>query len=109
MFQIDLNSDLGESFGSYKLGLDDEVLAFVTSANVACGWHAGDPLVMDRTVALAADRGVFVGAHPGFPDLLGACGNPVGQKIDARFLDDYPLAALLHGHPIEVVSAQRQR
>ena len=68
MFQIDLNSDLGESFGSYKLGLDDEVLAFVTSANVACGWHAGDPLVMDRTVALAADRGVFVGA---FPDLLG--------------------------------------
>ena len=69
--KIDLNSDLGESFGRYKLGLDEEVMNHITSANVATGWHAGDPLVMRGTVRLAKEKGVAVGAHPGYPDLLG--------------------------------------
>ncbi len=71
MTRIDLNCDMGESFGAYRLGRDEEAIRHVTSANVACGWHAGDPAVMDRTVALAAAHGVGVGAHPGYPDLLG--------------------------------------
>jgi len=71
MRSIDLNCDMGESFGRYTLGLDEEVIKYISSANIACGWHAGDPLVMNRTVRLAADHGVGVGAHPGFPDLLG--------------------------------------
>ena len=69
--QIDLNSDVGESFGVYKLGLDEEVIPHITSANIACGFHAGDPGVMRRTVALAKQYGVEIGAHPGFPDLIG--------------------------------------
>ena len=69
--RIDLNADMGEGFGVYPLGRDAELLAVVTSANVACGFHAGDPSVMDRTVALAVQARVAVGAHPGFPDLRG--------------------------------------
>ena len=68
---IDVNSDVGESFGVYKLGLDEEVIPHITSANIACGFHAGDPGVMRKTVALAKQHGVEVGAHPGFSDLLG--------------------------------------
>ena len=56
--------DLGESFGSYKIGMDEEVLHYITSANIACGWHAGDPLIMDKTVKMAIQCGVSVGAHP---------------------------------------------
>ncbi len=69
--RIDLNCDVGESFGRYQLGDDEGVLRHVTSANIACGLHAGDPSVMRRTVRLAARLGVAVGAHPGFPDLVG--------------------------------------
>src|SRR5512146_261868 len=69
--KIDLNCDLGESFGRYELGEDEAVMASITSANVACGLHAGDPLVIDQTVRLAARHGVQVGAHPGYPDLQG--------------------------------------
>ncbi|AFL95838.1 LamB/YcsF family protein [Thermococcus cleftensis] len=69
--KVDLNSDLGESFGRYRLGLDEEVMNHITSANVATGWHAGDPVVMRKTVRLAREKGVAVGAHPGYPDLLG--------------------------------------
>lgn len=69
--RVDLNADLGESFGSYKCGMDEEVIQYISSANVACGFHASDPLVMDKTVRLAKVRGVRVGAHPGFPDLVG--------------------------------------
>ncbi len=69
--QVDMNSDVGESFGVYKLGLDEEVIPHITSANIACGFHAGDPGVMRKTVALAKQYGVEVGAHPGFPDLMG--------------------------------------
>lgn len=71
MYKVDLNSDLGESFGNYKLGLDEDVLRYISSANIACGWHAGDPLVMDKTVELAYKANVAIGAHPGFPDLMG--------------------------------------
>ena len=69
--RIDLNCDMGESFGSYKLGCDEEIIKYITSANVACGFHAGDPDWMQRTVRLAEEHGVAVGAHPGFPDLKG--------------------------------------
>lgn len=68
---IDLNSDIGESFGIYKLGLDDEIIPHISSANIACGFHGGDPSVMRKTVLLAKKYGVEIGAHPGFPDLLG--------------------------------------
>ena len=69
--RIDLNSDLGESFGRYTLGNDAGVLERVSSANIACGFHAGDPVVMQKTVGLCRAAGVRVGAHPGFPDLMG--------------------------------------
>ena len=71
MMRVDMNSDLGESFGTYTLGMDEAVLTHVTSANVACGWHAGDPLIMAKTVQLCKEKGVAVGAHPGYPDLMG--------------------------------------
>jgi UPF0271 protein len=69
--RIDLNADVGEGFGVYPLGCDAEILGLVTSANIACGFHAGDPTVMDRTVAEAVRLGVAIGAHPGYPDLRG--------------------------------------
>lgn len=71
MYQVDLNCDLGESFGAYTIGMDEQVIPFITSANVACGFHASDPLVMEKTVKLAKENDVCVGAHPGFPDLMG--------------------------------------
>ena len=69
--RINLNADLGESFGAWTMGRDDQMLQRVDSANVACGFHAGDPLVMRRTVATARQHGVSIGAHPSFPDLQG--------------------------------------
>jgi len=71
MARIDLNCDMGESHGAFVMGHDRDVLPFVTSINVACGFHGGDPTVMRQTVTLAAMHGVAVGAHPGLPDLLG--------------------------------------
>ncbi len=68
---IDLNCDVGESFGAYQLGCDAEILDYVTSANIACGFHAGDPATMRLTVRLALEKGVAIGAHPGLPDLVG--------------------------------------
>ena len=68
---INLNADLGESFGAWRMGDDRALLAVVGSANVACGFHAGDPLVMAETVRLAREAGVSLGAHPAFPDLQG--------------------------------------
>lgn len=68
---VDLNADMGESFGPWVMGSDPELLEVVTSANIACGFHAGDPDVMARTMGLAARNGVGIGAHPGFPDLQG--------------------------------------
>lgn len=71
MYKVDLNSDLGESFGLYKIGSDEEIIRTVTSVNVACGIHAGDPMVMDKTIKMCMEHGTAVGAHPGFPDLQG--------------------------------------
>ena len=69
--RIDLNSDMGESFGRWSLGNDAELMEVITSANIACGWHGGDPAVMRETVAMAVEKGVGIGAHVGLPDLLG--------------------------------------
>jgi UPF0271 protein len=69
--RIDLNSDVGESFGAWSIGDDQRLIPIVTSVNVACGFHAGDPLTIQRTVATAVAHGVAVGAHPGYPDLVG--------------------------------------
>ena len=66
-----LNCDLGESFGSWTMGLDAQVMPYIDQANIACGFHAGDPLVMQKTLELAKQHGVSVGAHPGYPDLVG--------------------------------------
>lgn len=68
---IDLNCDMGESFGAWNMGQDTEVLPLVSSANIACGFHAGDPATMRKTVAAAIGHGVAIGAHPGLPDLVG--------------------------------------
>ena len=75
--KVDLNSDLGESFGRYKLGLDEEVMKYITSANVACGWHAGDPLVMRKTVKLAKENGIKSISFPSIS--TGAFGYPVKE------------------------------
>ncbi|MFD1705352.1 LamB/YcsF family protein [Siminovitchia sediminis] len=71
MVKVDLNCDMGESFALYELGNDEEMMKYITSANIACGFHAGDPSVMRKTIELAKEHGVAIGAHPGFPDLLG--------------------------------------
>jgi 5-oxoprolinase (ATP-hydrolysing) subunit A len=71
MYRLDLNCDMGESFGVYRIGNDEDILNYVTSANIACGFHAGDPSTMRRTVHMALEKGVSIGAHPGLPDLIG--------------------------------------
>jgi len=68
---LKLNCDLGESFGSWKMGLDEAVMPHIDQANIACGFHAGDPLVLQKTLKLAQQNGVTIGAHPGYPDLVG--------------------------------------
>ena len=80
---IDLNSDLGEGFGAFRAGPDEELFGLISSANVACGFHGGDPRVMERTVAAATAQGVAIGAHPGFPDLVG-----FGRRILAATPDE---------------------
>ena len=79
---VDLVADLGESFGAYRMGDDGALLEVITSANVACGFHAGDPQVMDATVAACARRGIGIGAHPGFPDLVGFGRRAMGLTAD---------------------------
>ena len=71
MHIVDLNCDMGESFGAYQMGNDLEILDYVTSANIACGFHAGDPSTMRKTVRMALEKNVGIGAHPGFQDLVG--------------------------------------
>ncbi len=107
LYHVDLNSDLGESFGAYTIGLDEEVIVHVSSANIACGYHAGDPLVMDRTVAAAKAAGVAVGAHPGFPDRMGfGRRNMACTPEEVRAYVQYQLGALkafttAHGVPLQ--------
>lgn len=96
MYKVDLNSDLGESFGAYTMGMDEAVIAHVSSANVACGYHASDPLVMDKTVAACKAAGVAVGAHPGFPDLQGfGRRNMACTPKEVKAYVQYQLGALL--------------
>jgi len=93
--RIDLNCDMGESFGVYRLGQDEEVMAFVSSINVACGFHASDPAVMAHTVRLAGKYQVAVGAHPSFPDLVGfgrRAMNAAPEEIKADII--YQIGAL---------------
>ena len=109
MYKVDLNSDLGESFGAYTIGMDEAVIAHISSANIACGYHAGDPMVMDRTVAACKAAGVAVGAHPGFPDLLGfGRRNLSCSPREAKSYIQYQMGALLafaaaHGLPLQHV------
>lgn len=96
MYFVDLNSDLGESFGNYTIGMDEEILKYVSSANVACGWHAGDAMVMAKTVAMAKEFGTAVGAHPGFPDLMGfGRRNMTVTPEEAKAYVKYQLGALM--------------
>lgn len=91
-YAVDINSDLGESFGAYTVGMDAEVLNCVSSANIACGFHAGDPAVMKKTVAMAKERGVSMGAHPGYPDLMGF--GRRNMSVSADDMHDYVLYQL---------------
>ena len=95
MYKIDLNSDLGESFGAYKLGMDNAIIPLVSSANVACGFHAGDPLVMEKTVALCKESGSAIGAHPGYPDLVGfGRRNLAASPAEVKAMVTYQIGAL---------------
>lgn len=95
MYRVDLNSDLGESFGRYTLGNDDKIIPLITSANVACGYHASDPVVMDKTIRMAKDAGIRVGAHPGYPDLMGfGRRNMNVSAAEAKAYTMYQLGAL---------------
>ena len=95
MYKIDLNSDLGESFGAYKIGMDDAVIPLISSANVACGFHAGDPLVMDKTVALCKSTDTAIGAHPGYPDLVGfGRRNLAASPAEVKAMVTYQIGAL---------------
>lgn len=87
--RIDLNSDVGESFGVWMRGNDEALMPYLTSASIACGWHGGDPQIMRRTVNLAKTHGVGVGAHPGFPDLLGFGRRPM--QLSPEEVRDYVL------------------
>jgi UPF0271 protein len=93
--RIDLNADVGESFGAYRYGDDDGVMPFVSSANIACGFHAGDPNVMRGTVRLAQRHGVAIGAHPGFQDLSGFGRREMQlSAVDVENLVAYQIGAL---------------
>ena len=93
---IDFNCDMGESFGMYKMGFDEEVIKHITSANIACGFHAGDPMWMDHTVKLAEQHGVAIGAHPAFPDLNGfGRRNMAVEPAEAKNDVKYQVGALL--------------
>lgn len=85
--RVDLNADAGESFGPWKLGRDEALFPLVSSVNVACGFHAGDPLTIQRTLALAQKTGLAVGAHPGFPDLVGFGRRELAATPDEIYAD----------------------
>ena len=106
MRYADLNSDLGESFGAYTIGMDREVIPLVTSVNVACGMHAGDPSVMERTVAMAVRCGTAIGAHPGYPDLQGFGRRRLAMKtqeiVDCTVYQIGALQAFLRLHGTEL-------
>lgn len=95
ILSVDLNCDMGESFGAWTLGQDDAILPFVTSANIACGFHAGDPGVMKQTVRAALSHHVAIGVHPGLPDLVGFGRRDMAISPDEAFdMVAYQLGAL---------------
>lgn len=95
MYKIDLNCDLGESFGNYKIGCDDKIIPYISSANIACGFHASDPIIMDKTVRMAKEYNVSVGAHPGLPDLSGFGRRNIDIScIEAKAMIQYQIGAL---------------
>ncbi|KPN12974.1 lactam utilization protein LamB [Bacillus australimaris] len=95
MYQVDINCDLGESFGQYTIGADEQILEYVTSANIACGFHAGDPTVMRKTVRMALEKGVKIGAHPGLQDLAGFGRRPMAISAEEAYdLVIYQIGAL---------------
>ncbi|MBA5849900.1 5-oxoprolinase subunit PxpA [Clostridium sp. cel8] len=95
MYKVDLNCDLGESYGHYKIGLDEEVIQYISSANIACGFHASDPVVMNNTVELSKKYNVSVGAHPGLPDLVGFGRRKMDISCkEAKFIVQYQIGAL---------------
>lgn len=102
---IDLNCDMGESFGAWKMGHDEEVLPFITSANIACGFHGGDPAVMRETVQAAIGNGVALGAHPGLPDLVGFG----RRKMDISPQDAYDMVVVQVGALAAVAASQGGR
>ena len=94
-FKVDLNCDLGESFGNYKIEGDDKIIPLISSANVACGFHAGDPVVMKKTIETAKKNNIGIGAHPGFLDLMGFGRREMKISIDeAKAYVLYQLGAL---------------
>ena len=110
--KIDLNCDMGESFGPWPMGDDDAMLDIVTSANVACGFHAGDPQIMFRTAETAKRKGVAIGAHPGFNDLSGFGRRPIGgmsagevERMVAYQIGALQAVAALAGHRVTYVKA----
>jgi len=109
--RIDLNSDMGEGFGAYAIGNDEELLSIVTSANVACGFHAGDATIMHRLALLAKERGVGLGAHPGFNDLWGFGRRTIVMDArDLEYLVAYQIGAMsafaaYSGAPVRHVKA----
>ena len=95
MSSIDLNADAGESFGPWKMGSDEELFPLLSSVNLATGFHAGDPLTMQRSIALARRHGVAVGAHPGFPDLVGFGRRDLAVTPEQAYADTlYQIGAL---------------
>jgi UPF0271 protein len=94
--RVDLNCDMGESFGAYEIGADDALFPLITSANIACGFHGGDPSVMRRTIAAAKAQGVAIGAHPGFADLAGFGRRNIDVSADEAYdLVVYQVGALM--------------
>ncbi len=108
--KIDLNSDMGEGFGRWRIADDDGLMDVISSANIACGFHAGDYAIMNRTVQLAKEKGVGIGAHPGLPDLIGFGRRSMAiSDADMEAMMVYQIGALqavaaLHGHRVTHVS-----
>lgn len=97
---VDLNADAGESFGRWRLGADAQLMPYLTSVNVACGWHAGDPVTMRRSVRYAKDSGVALGAHPGLPDLMG-----FGRRAMAMSPEEAAAACLYQLGALQAIAA----
>ena len=97
--KIDISADMGESFGRWKLGFDEELMEYISSANIACGFHAGDPLIMRNTVRLCKKYGVKIGTHVGFPDLVG-----FGRRMMALTPEEYLYDSLYQGGALQAIA-----